>query len=314
MPIPWPTKRRRSLPIGVSNRNPPITSRDGSFSSLVQDVEAHQVLGLLGGGPLGEVHDVDRRQVGRRAARRWTRAAACRGRRSRAAPAARSLCTTTVGRPVRRSSSSTKNAGSPIVADISRNWTCGSASSGTCHAQPRGRIGVEVELVDDHPIDRGVRPVAQRHVGQDLGGAADDGRVGVDRGVTGDHAHVVGAEGLAQLEELLGHQRLDRRGVEAALTAGDGCEVCAVGHQGLARTGGSGEHHVMVGEQLEDGLLLRRVQLDSIGRDPRKEPVEEVVGVAVRGRDEVGTSRRGAPRRGGSLGGRVAHPGQRDGR
>ena len=34
-------------------------------------------------------------------------------------------------------------------------------------------------------------------------------------GVAGEHADVVGAEDLAQREELLAHQRLDRRGVEA---------------------------------------------------------------------------------------------------
>ena len=42
------------------------------------------------------------------------------------------------------------------------------------------------------------------------------GRVGVDGGVAGHHADVLGAEGLAEVEELLRHQRLDRCGVEAA--------------------------------------------------------------------------------------------------
>ena len=77
---------------------------------------------------------------------------------------------------------------------------------------------------------------AQRDVGQDLRGAADDRGVLVDAGVAGDHADVLGAEDLAQGEELLRDQRLDRGGVVAALPAGHGLEVRGDGHQGLART------------------------------------------------------------------------------
>jgi hypothetical protein len=78
------------------------------------------------------------------------------------------------------------------------------------------RLGVEVELVHDDQADVGVRALAQRLVGQDLRGAADDRRLAVDGGVAGHHPDVLGAELRAQREELLAHQRLDRRGVEAA--------------------------------------------------------------------------------------------------
>ena len=76
-------------------------------------------------------------------------------------------------------------------------------------------LGVEVELVHHHQPDVGAGALAQRDVGQHLGGAADDRGVGVHRRVAGEHADVVGAEHLAQREELLAHQRLDRGGVEA---------------------------------------------------------------------------------------------------
>lgn len=45
--------------------------------------------------------------------------------------------TTAVGLPVRRVRSFSKNETSPSVADISRNWACGSSTIGTCQAQPR---------------------------------------------------------------------------------------------------------------------------------------------------------------------------------
>src|SRR5690606_41434775 len=67
-------------------------------------------------------------------------------------------------------------------------------------------LGVEVELVHHHLADVGLGAVAQRHVGQDLGGAADDGGARVDAGVAGHHADVLGAEHGAQVEELLRHQ------------------------------------------------------------------------------------------------------------
>jgi hypothetical protein len=106
------------------------------------------------------------------------------------------------------------------------------------------RVGVEVELVHDDLIHRCVLAVPQGQVGEDLRGAADDRGVGVHRGVAGHHAHVLGAEDLHQGEELLAHQSLDRCGVEAALAGGEGGEVRADRHQGLAGAGGGGEDQV----------------------------------------------------------------------
>ena len=88
-------------------------------------------------------------------------------------------------------------------------------------------LGVEVELVHHHLADVGRRALAQRDVGQHLGGAADDRRPGVDRGVAGQHADVLGAEDVAQGEELLRDQRLDRRGVEGPLGRAASAAKCA---------------------------------------------------------------------------------------
>src|SRR3712207_7511326 len=52
--------------------------------------------------------------------------------------------------------------------------------------------------------------LAQRDVGQHLGGAGDDRRVPVDRGVTGEHADVLRAEDPADGEKLLADHCLDR--------------------------------------------------------------------------------------------------------
>jgi hypothetical protein len=79
--------------------------------------------------------------------------------------------------------------------------------------------------------------LAQGDVGQDLGGAADDRRVGVDRGVAGEQPDLLGAEDVAQREELLVDQRLDRRGVEADPVRRQGREVGGRRDEGLARAG-----------------------------------------------------------------------------
>jgi hypothetical protein len=59
-------------------------------------------------------------------------------------------------------------------------------------------------------------PVSQRDVGEDFGGAADDRGVVVDGGVAGDHADVFRAEDVAEGDEFLVGERLDRDGVVGA--------------------------------------------------------------------------------------------------
>ena len=121
-------------------------------------------------------------------------------------------------------------------------------------------VAVEVELVHHHEADVGVGALAQRDVGQHLGGAGDDRRVGVDRGVAGEHADVGRAEDAAEGEELLADQRLDRRGVVAAPSGRQRRVLRAGGHQRLARAGRRRQDDVRAADQLDQRLLLRRVQ------------------------------------------------------
>ena len=124
-------------------------------------------------------------------------------------------------------------------------------------------LGIEVELVHHDQPDVGGGALAQCDVGEHLGGAADDRGVGVDRGVAGQHADVVGAEDLAQVEELLAHQRLDRRGVERHPVVGQRRLVRGDRHQRLARARRGREHDVVAGQDLEHRLVLVRVELEA---------------------------------------------------
>ena len=74
-----------------------------------------------------------------------------------------------------------------------------------------------MKLVHGDAAHVGVLTLAQRIVGKDFGRAADDGRLGVDMRIAGDHADVVAAEHLHQVEKLLADQSLDRSRVVAAL-------------------------------------------------------------------------------------------------
>ena len=55
-------------------------------------------------------------------------------------------------------------------------------------------VAVVVELVHHHQIDIQVRPLAQRPVGQNLGGADDYRGVSVDSRVTGHHAYIASTQ------------------------------------------------------------------------------------------------------------------------
>ena len=149
-------------------------------------------------------------------------------------------------------------------------------------------LGVEVELVHHHLADVGVGTLAQRDVGQHLGGAADDRRLRVDRRVTGQHADVLRPEDRDQREELLRDQRLDRRGVEGALPAGQRREVCTGRHQALPGAGRRRQDHVGPADDLDQRLLLRRVEGQALLPHPGLEDVEERVRVgSVRGVESV---------------------------
>jgi len=86
--------------------------------------------------------------------------------------------TTATGRPLRRRRSASNRLTSPKVADI-RRTVSGSAPAAAPATPTPVRVGVEMELVHHHLIDRCVGPQSQRHVGQDLGGGADDRGAGL---------------------------------------------------------------------------------------------------------------------------------------
>ena len=140
------------------------------------------------------------------------------------------------------------------------------------------RIAEIMELVHGDQTDVGMDAFAQRLIGQDLGRAADDRRIGVDMAVARDHADVLAAEHLDQVEELLADQRLDRRGVVGAAAGAQGREMHAQRHQRLARSRRGVQNDVVAGENVHDGLLLMRPWLDALHIDgPIEEPFIDIV-------------------------------------
>ena len=230
-------------------------------------VDAHQRLGPLQGGGLGEVHDVDRRLVG---GEQFLDRLVQRRHRVREEQRDRPLGVADHGgRPAGAPAQVVDEAGG--VAQRGRHQEelrLRQLDERHLPGPAAVRLGVEVELVHHDLADVGVGALAQRQVGQDLGGAADDRGVRVDAGVAGEHADVLRAEDRAQGEELLADQRLDRRGVEGGALVGQGGEVRAGGDQALARAGRGVEDDVRPGGDLDERLLLMRCRASGPARSP----------------------------------------------
>ena len=143
-------------------------------------------------------------------------------------------------------------------------------------------LAKEVELVhgDGGHVARG--PLAQGLVGEDLLRAADDGSVCVDVGVSGDHAHVVAAEDLHQVKELLGDEGLDGSGVVGAPVLADGHVGEAERDHRLARARGRAQDHVVAGGQVEQRLLLVGPELHAAPGAPVEVALEGRLGVEGR--------------------------------
>ena len=152
---------------------------------------------------------------------------------------------------------------------------------------PPVAVGVPVELVHHHVVDRRVLPVAQSDVGEHLCGAAQDGRVAVDGGVAGGETHVLGAELTAQGHPLLVDQRLDGAGVDRTPSVRERSEVQGGGHERLPRAGGGVQDDVLPLEQLEDRLLLRGVEGEPLARDVVEEAAEQLVALGLAWRQDV---------------------------
>ena len=144
-------------------------------------------------------------------------------------------------------------------------------------------VGVVVELVHDDVVDAGLVAEAEGHLGEHLCGAAEDGRGGVDGGVARHHAHLLGAEELAEGEELLADQRLDGGGVDGGATLAEGEEVVGGCDERFPRAGGRVEDDRVALHDLEDGLFLCRVEFGA-GREDKLEEVVE----GLFGREAVG--------------------------
>ena len=139
-------------------------------------------------------------------------------------------------------------------------------------------VGVEVELVHHHAghLRRGA--LAQGLVREDLRRAADDRRLGVDGGVSRDHAHVLAAEDVHHVEELLGHERLDGRRVVSGAPRGHGHEAEPQGHHGLAGACGRAQNHRVAHGQVHERVLLMGPQLHAAGVHPFQEYLQRLVG------------------------------------
>ena len=193
------------LQVLADRRIEPEPTYLGAHSSLLvlgEHVEAAKVLGLLGGGLLGEVDDVDGRtvgvdQFGDRFVERGL--AVFEGKRHRSDRAGHGHCRAAgapgqvLGEAGRRAEGGRHEQELGIGQLQQGNLPCPS---------PLG-VAVEVELVGHHEAERAVGPFPEGLVGEDLGGGADDRGTRVDRGVAGDHADVFGAEVAGQSEELL---------------------------------------------------------------------------------------------------------------
>ena len=125
-------------------------------------------------------------------------------------------------------------------------------------------VGVKVKLVGDYEAAVQVPSPAERRVGEYLRGAAYDGRGGVDGRVAGEQTHVLGAKVLHELKELLGDQRLEGRGVPRGVTPRRRRRDRRGGHHRLATPCRRGQEHVVTLDELQDGLLLRLVQLHAL--------------------------------------------------
>ena len=128
-------------------------------------------------------------------------------------------------------------------------------------------VGVVVELVHHHAVGAQLR-IPQDQIREHLGGADEHRGLAIDGGVARDHPDVASAEGIAEREELLVDQRLDRTGVDGDQPATHGLEVKERGHQRLPRAGRRRQHQVPAREQLEQRFLLVRVESEALRGDP----------------------------------------------
>ena len=139
-------------------------------------------------------------------------------------------------------------------------------------------VGKVVELVHGHAAHVGIFALAQCVVGKDLCRAADDGCLGVDMRVAGDHTDVIAAEHLYQIEKLFTDQSLDGGRVITALALRHAHKEHAQRDERFTRSGRSAQNDVIAGCQVHEGLFLVIPQLNAAIARPFKEAFEGLVG------------------------------------
>ncbi len=250
------------------------------------DIDAHQRLRLLDRGGLGEVDDVDRglpggEQLLDRLVQRLEdepegqRHRALGGLDDRRGPAGAASQVLLEPGYVAKSGGHQQELG---PRKLDQRHLPGPAAVG---------VGVVMELVHDHQVGIGLRAVPQRDVGEHLGRAADNRSRCVDAAVAGHHSDVDRAEDVAEREEFLRYQRLDGRGVEAPVAGRQAGEVPCGGDQALARPGRRGKDDIRAGHDLDQCLVLVRIQGESLAIGPFAEGGVQRIGVG-RLRHQVG--------------------------
>ena len=138
-----------------------------------------------------------------------------------------------------------------------------------------------MELVGRHRMHLSLGALAKREVRENLGRAANHGRIDVDMHVAGNHAHVVTAKQFDQVEEFLAHERLDRRRVIGALAEAHSHKMHAKRHERFARTGRRAQNHVIAHHNVHESFLLVRPQLNAARLAPLHECHERLFGRGV---------------------------------
>ena len=129
------------------------------------------------------------------------------------------------------------------------------------HHRAAEPVGEVVHLVHHHVAEvRQGRRTRVDHVAEHFGGHHHDRSVTVDRVVAGEQPHVLVAELVAEIAQLLVGERLERRGVENLLAMSQGAVDRVFAHQRLAGAGGGAHHHGMALVEGVDGLELEAVE------------------------------------------------------
>ena len=134
----------------------------------------------------------------------------------------------------------------------------------------RAALGVVhvVALVEHHRLHvmEGVIGLAIdlriEHVAEDLGGHHHHAGLAIEAQVTGEQAHVLGTELVAEITQLLVGKGLERGGVKHLAPVGQGPVDGVLAHQGLAGAGGGAHHH-----RVADVQRIDRLQLEGIERE-----------------------------------------------